>query len=116
MSTSELAWITRYAQELDELALPLPSQVTITGPRAAGFAQVGDTLEITVIAETRCRSDLERRIAESAAAATKAVPCMRPKIKIQSCKQWDRKQAGEAHIKYRSVWLPPDDAPRQEGM
>lgn len=111
---SELAWLTHYVQELDELTPPLPTEVAITGPRAAGFAQAGDTLEITVVAETGCRPDLEPRIAESAAAATKAVPCVRPNIKIQSCKQWAKKQAGEAPIEYRSVWLPPDSAPRQE--
>ena len=113
----ELAWLTRYMQELDELTPPLPSQVAITGPRAAGFAQVGDTLEITVVAETGCRLDLEPRVAESAAAATKAVPSVQPKIKIQSCKQWAKAQAGKAPIEYRSVWLPPDrptESVRQE--
>ena len=108
---SEFAWLTRYLQELDKLTPPLPSQVAITGPRAAGFAQVGDALEITVVADPECRPDLEPRIAETAAAATKAVPCVQPNIKIQSCKQWAKQQAGNGSLEHRNVWLPPDDAP-----
>ncbi len=107
---SELAWLMRYVQELDELTPPLPSEVAITGPRATGFAKAGDTLEITVITDQCHRPNLEPRIAESAAAATKTVPCVQPNIKVQSRKQWAKKQAGEAPIEYRSVWLPSDGA------
>ena len=113
---SELEWLTRYLRELDELTPPLPSQVAITGPRAAGFAQIGDALEITVVADPDCRPDLELRIAETAAAATKAVPCVQPNIKIQSCKQWAKQQAGEGPTEYRSVWLPPDGAPSERPL
>ncbi len=111
---SELAWLTRYVQELDELTPPLPSQVAITGARAAGFAQVGDALEITVVAESCHKSDLEPRIADTVAAATKSVPCVQPNIKIQSCEQWAKAQARKTPIEYRSVWLPPDRTPWQE--
>ncbi len=105
---SELAWLTHYVQELNELTPPLPSQVAITGARAAGFAQVGDALEITVVAELCHGPDMELRIAETVAAATKSVPCVQPKIKIQSCKQWAKAQLRKTPIKYRSVWTPPD--------
>ena len=111
---SEFVWLTRYVQGLNELTPPLPSQVAITGPRAAGFAQVGDALEITVVADPECRPDLEPRIAETAAAATKAVPCVQPSIKFQSCKQWAKQQAGNALLKHQNVWLPRDDTPWQE--
>lgn len=113
---SELAWLTRYLQELDKLTPPLPSQVAITGPRAAGFVQVGDALEITVVADPECRPDLEPRIAQTAAAATKAVPWVQPNIKVQSCKQWSKQQAGEAPIEHRSVWLPPDGTPSERPL
>ena len=111
---SELAWLTRYVQELDELTPPLPSQVAITGPRAAGFAQAGDTLEITVVADPCHSPNLEHRIAASVAAATKAVPCVQPNIKIQSCEQWAEQQAGKAAIEHRNVWLPPAGSPWED--
>ena len=111
---SELAWLTRYVQELNELTPPLPSRVAITGPRAAGFAQAGDTLEITVVADPCHSPNLEPRINESVAAATEAVPCVQPNIKIQSCKQWAEQQAGKAAIEHRNVWLPPDGSPWED--
>ena len=112
---SELMWITRYVQGLNELASPLPSRVAITGPRTAGFAHEGDTFEITVVADACHVPDLEPRLAETAAAATEAVPSVQPQIIILSPEQWERQQAGERLGSHHNVWLAPDTASRRDG-
>ena len=108
---SELVWLTRYLQDLTELAPPLPYRVAITGPRTAGFAHVDDTLEITVVAEPRDRSNLEPRLAKCAAAATEAVPSVQPNISIVSPWQWVHQQASERPGAHHNVWLATDATP-----
>ena len=92
---SELAWVTRYVRELNVMAPLLPYRVAVTGPRAAGFAVKGDTLEITVITDPSHRPNLEPRLAEKAAAAAAAVPAVQPIIKILSIQQWTQQKDGE---------------------
>ncbi|MCY4557968.1 MAG: hypothetical protein OXF79_16705 [Chloroflexi bacterium] len=111
---SELAWLTRYLQGLSELAPPLPCRVALTGPRAAGFAHEGDTLEITVVAEPRDRPDLEPRLAECANAATEAVPSVKPKVRILPAEQWAQRQGEESPTAHHNVWFPPDTASRRD--
>ena len=113
---SELTWLTRYVQGLNELEPPLPSRVAITGPRAAGFAHEGDSHEITVVTDQTHWPDLEPRLVETAAAATQAVPSVRPKVRILSTQQWAKKQAGETPIAHHNVWLAPDAASRPSGL
>ena len=112
---SELAWLTRYLQGLSELAPPLPCRVAITGPRAAGFAHEGDTLEITVVAEPRDRPSLKPRLAECAAEAAEAVPSVQPDIRIISTQQWTQQQDRQAPVAHHNVWLPLDAASRRDG-
>ena len=92
---SELMWLTRYVQALNDLAPPLTEQVAVTGPRAAGFAQ-GDPLEITVVVDPSHRPSLEPRLASIAAATSELVPSVRPHISLLSPQQWDHQQEGEA--------------------
>ncbi len=110
---SELAWLTRYVQELNELTPPLPCRVAITGPRAAGLAHECDTLEITVVAEPSHQPDIEPRLDKASTTATEAVPAVRPKIRVLSREQWDERQ-GETHAAFHNVWLPPSAASRPD--
>ena len=107
---SELIWITRYIQALNDLVLPLPARVAVTGPRAAGFAQ-GDPIEITVVADHRHQPNLEPRLAEIAAATSGLVPSVRPKISILSPQQWANQQTGEAPKAHHNAWLATHTAP-----
>lgn len=110
---SELVWLTRYVQELNELTPPLPCRVAITGPRAAGIAHEGDTLEITVVAEPRHQPDIEPKPEKASATATEAVPAVRPKIRFVSHEQWNE-QHGQTHEAFHNIWLPPSTAPRPD--
>ena len=103
---SELLWITRYVQALNGLEPPLPARVTVTGPRAAGFAQ-GDPLGITVVVDPSDRPSLEPRLAKIAAAACELVPSARPNILLLSPQQWANQQAGEAPEAHHNAWLAP---------
>ena len=112
---SELAWLTRYVQGLNQLAPPLPSRVATTGARAAGFAHEGDALEVTVVADQRYWPDLDPRLADVAAAATKSAPSVRPKIRMLSIQQWTQQQVGQTPITHHNIWLAPDPASRRDG-
>lgn len=108
---SELVWLTLYVQGLNELAPPLPSRVAITGPRAAGLA-LDDPMKITVVvADHSQRLDLEPRLAETAAAASEAVPSVKPQIIVLSLSQWDGQQTGKTAPEHYNVWLAPLTAP-----
>ena len=109
---SELTWLTRYLQGLNELTPPLPSRVAITGARAAGFAHEGDALEVTVVADQGHWPDLDPRLSDVAAAATEAVPSVRPHVRIQSPENWDRHQTSENTPAHHNVWLAPDRSPK----
>ena len=104
---SELLWITRYVQVLNDLEPPLPAQVTVTGPRATGFAQ-DDPLEITVIVDPSDRPSLEPRLAKIAAATSDSVPSVQPQISILSPQQWDHQQSSEAPQAHHNAWLAPN--------
>ncbi len=103
---SELLWLTHYMQALNGLEPPLPARVTVTGPRAAGFAQ-GDPLGITVVVDPSDRPSLEPRLAKIAAAACELVPSARPNILLLSPQQWANQQAGEAPEAHHNAWLAP---------
>ena len=103
---SELVWLTRYVQALNDLTPPLPERVAITGPRAAGFAQ-GEPMEITVVIENGDRHRLEPRLSEIATATSELVPSVRPHISILSPEQWADAQAGEAPETHHNTWLAP---------
>ncbi len=103
---SEFLWLTHYVQALNELAPPLPARVTVTGPRATGFA-LDDLMEITVVVDDEDRPSLEPRFAEIAAATSDLVLYGRPNITILSHEQWDRQQADEAPDAHHNVWLAP---------
>ena len=107
---SELAWLTRYVQALDELAPPLPDRVAITGPRAAGITQ-DDHIAITVVVDTRHRPSLEPRLAIIAAATSGLVPSVRPNISILSPQQWDHQQTSEAPEAHHNAWLATNTTP-----
>ena len=107
---SELLWITRYVQALNGLEPPLPARVTVTGPRAAGFAQ-GDPLGITVVVDPSDRPSLEPRLAEIAAAACELVPSVRPNISILSPQQWAHQQDDESPEAHHNAWLATNTAP-----
>ena len=107
---SELLWITRYVQALNDLAPPLPSRVAITGPRAAGFAQ-GEAAAITVVVDASHMSSLEPRLADIATAASELVTAVRPDINITSSKHWAQQQAGENAPAHHNVWLMPLTSP-----
>lgn len=104
---SELLWTTHYVRALDEMAPPLPVQVTLTGPRANGFA-LDDPMEIVVVVDDHNRPSLEPRLAEIAAAASEAAPSVKPSISIISPQQWDHQQASEGPRAHYNVWLATD--------
>ena len=107
---SELMWLTRYVQVLNDLAPPLPQRIALTGFRASGFA-LGDSLKITVVASPSDAEILEPRLAEIAAATSEIVPAVRPSISILLPEQWDRQQAGETAPAHHNVWLAPRTSP-----
>ena len=107
---SELAWLTRYARALDDLAPPLPARVALTGQRAAGFALDGP-MEITVVVDDQDRLSLEPRLAEIAAATSRLVPSVRPNISILSPQQWAHQQDGESPEAHHNAWLATNTAP-----
>ena len=107
---SELAWLTLYVRGLNELTPPLPCRVAITGPRAAGFTQEGDTLEITVVAKPDQPPDLKVQLEEVAATATGSVPSVQPNIRILSIQQWEHQQASGTAQAHHNVWLAPHEA------
>lgn len=106
---SELTWLTRYVQALNDLTPPIPARVALTGPRAAGFAQ-GEPLEVTVVVDTRHRIKLQPRLAEIAAAASELVPFVRPNINVISPQEWAKQQAGAAPAARHNAWLPSNAA------
>ena len=108
---SELLWLTHYMQALNDLTPPLPSCVAITGARAAGLAHEGDTLEITVVVDTRHRLSLEPRLASIAAATSGLVPSIRPNIILLSPQQWEHQQDGESPEAHHNAWLATNTAP-----
>ena len=112
---SELTWLTRYLQRLNQLAPPLPSRVATTGARAAGFAHEGDALEVTVVADQRYWPDLDPRLADVAAAATKSAPSVRPKIRMLSIQQWAERIDGPTPEAHHNIWLAPDTVSRRDG-
>ena len=107
---SELLWLTRYAQLINDLEPPLPSDVMVTGRRAAGFA-LDDPMEITVVVDDRDRPSLESQLAQAAAGASKAVPSVQPQISILSVEQWTERMDGETPLPHHNVWLAPDTTP-----
>ena len=107
---SELLWVTRYVQALNDLTPPPPTRVALTGPRAAGFAQ-GEPMDITVVIDTGHSAGPEPRLEKIAKAASELVPSVHPNISILSPEQWDRQQAGEAPEAHHNVWLAPHTAP-----
>ena len=107
---SELMWLTRYVQALNDLAPPLPERVAITGPRAAGFAQ-GDPIEITVVVDPSHQPSVEPGLAKIAAATSGLVPSVRPNIIILSPQQWANQQAAEAHEAHHNAWLATNTTP-----
>ena len=107
---SELLWLTRYVQALNDLTPPLPLRVAITGPRATGFAQ-GEPIHITLVVDSRHRSGLEPRLADIAATASEMAPAARPNIIITSSQNWARQQAGETALPHHNVWLAPRTSP-----
>ena len=104
---SELLWLTRYVQALNELTPPLPERVAITGPRAAGFTHEANTLEITIVADPSHRPNLEPRLTKVAATATGSVPSVRPNIRYLSTQQWANQQGKQTPFKHHNVWLTP---------
>ena len=104
---SELLWLTRYVQALNDLEPPLPARVAVTGPRAAGFAQ-DEPMEITVVVDDDDRPRLEPRLAEIAGVASELAPSVRPQISILSPEQWERQQASESRGTHHNIWLAPD--------
>ena len=106
---SELLWITHYVQALNELAPQWPARVTLTGPRATGFA-LDDTMEIVVVVDDCDRPNLEPRLAEIAAAASESTPSVWPNISVVSPQQWKRQPASEPPGAHYNVWLANDAA------
>ena len=74
---SDLLWLTRYVQALNDLASLLPTRVTVTGPRAAGSA-LDDPMEIAVVVNDDERPSLEPRLPEIAATASRMTPSVQP--------------------------------------
>ena len=103
---SELVWLTRYIQSLNEVVPPLPDRIALTGPRAAGFA-LDDPMEITVVVEPSQRPNLEPRLANIAAAASETVPSVRPNIIILSPQRWTDSRSGGTPENHHDAWLPP---------
>ena len=110
LQESEIFWLTRYVQALNDLTPPLPERVAVTGRRAAGFAQ-GDPLAITVVVDPSHRPSLEPRLAKIAAATSRLVPSVRPNIIILSPQQWANQQAAEAHEAHHNAWLATNTTP-----
>ena len=110
LQESEILWLTRYVQALNDLAPPLPERVAITGPRAAGFAQ-GDPIEITVVVDPSHQPSVEPGLAKIAAATSGLVPSVRPNIIILSPQQWANQQAAEAHEAHHNAWLATNTTP-----
>ena len=111
LQQSGLLWLTRYPQAVNNLTLPLPERVALTGPRAAGFA-LDDSMEIVVVVDDRDRPNLEPWLTEIAAAASEQAPSVQPQISILSPEQWDRQQASERPESHHNVWLAPHTAPQ----
>ena len=111
---SELLWLTRYVQGLNDLTPPLPARVAVTGARAAGFVSE-DAVEITVVVDDRDRHSLEPRLAEITAVAPEAVTSVQPQINILSPEQWTERMDGETPIAHHNIWLAPDTVSRRDG-
>ena len=111
LQQSELLWLTRYVQALDDLAPPPPDRMALTGSRAAGFAR-GEPLEVTVIVDPSHRPSPIPRLAEIAVATSELVPPVRPNISILSPQQWERQQADGAPEAHHNAWLAPETAPQ----
>ena len=74
---SDLLWLTRYVQALNDLTPLLPTRVTVTGPRATGSA-LDDPMEIAVVVNDDERPSLEPRLPEIAATASSMTPSIQP--------------------------------------
>ena len=107
---SELLWLTNYVEALNGLVPPLPAQVAITGPRAAGFVS-NEPMEITVVVVDDDRPTLEPRLADISAAASGMTPSVRPQISILSPQQWDFQRDGETIAAHHNAWLALGTAP-----
>ena len=107
---SELLWLTHYVEELNDLAPPLPKRVSVTGPRATGFA-LDDPMEITVVVDDDHRPSLEPRLASIAAATSRPVPSVRPNIILLSPQQWVHQQVSESPEAHHNAWLATNTAP-----
>ena len=105
---SELLWLTRYVQALNDFEPPLPCRVAVTGSRAAGFTKE-EPMEITVVVHHDDKPSLERRLAEIAATTSDLVPSVQPNISIMSPQQWEHRPNDTAH---HNVWLAPHTAPQ----
>ena len=112
---SELVWLTRYVEALENVAPPLPCRVAITGARAAGFA-LDDPVKIAVVVASRDRPNLESRLAEIAAAASEAVPSVQPQISILSVGQWAERMDGATPEPHHNIWLAPGSSTRRNGV
>ena len=106
---SELVWLTHYVQAVNDLTLPLPERVALTGPRAAGFAQ-DEPMDITVVVDDD-KPSLEPRLAEIAAATSELVPSVRPNISILSPQEWEHQQVSESPEAHHNAWLATNTAP-----
>ena len=114
LKESELLWVTHYVQALNEIPPPLPLRVTLTGPRATGFA-LDDLMQITVVVDDGDTSSVEKQLAQADAVASGAVPSAQRQIRILSVEQWDEQQGGETPEVHHNVWLAPDTASRRDG-
>ena len=110
---SELAWLTRYIQALNDLTPPLPLRVAVTGPRATGLA-LEEPLVITVVLDADHRPSLEPRLAECTATANEAVPSVQPNIRVMSTQQWTQQQDEQSPVAHHNVWLSLDATRRRE--
>ena len=107
---SELLWLNRYVQALNDLRPPLPQRVAPTGSRATGFAQ-GDALELTVVVPAGDAKILEPKLDEIAAATSDIVPGARPNISVLSPEEWNRKHTSRNSAVHYNVWLASLTAP-----
>ncbi|MCY4557969.1 MAG: hypothetical protein OXF79_16710 [Chloroflexi bacterium] len=107
---SELAWLTRYIQALNDLTPPLPLRVAVTGPRATGLA-LEEPLVITVVLDADHRPSLEPRLAQIADAVSERVQAARPKVMIMSLEEWDQEHADGNPDQHHNIWMAPDEAP-----
>ncbi len=103
---SELLWLTRYVEALNDLVPPTPSRVEVTGARAAGFA-TDDPMQITVVVDPNDRPSLGPRLASITAATSGLVPSVRPNIILLSPQQWANQQDGESPEAHHNAWLAP---------